>query len=1046
MTKISKKSAYPKKTPIANDYFVGTDSENLDKTVHFKFDEVASLVKELNDNNTGTTLTERAYAVWTGVGFVYDVIYPDYYIEGVLYTGSTEQITLDASDATNPRQDVIAVDATGAIKVTGTAEANPLVPTVDTVTQIFITSVLVNANATTPIITEENIYKENTEWTTVSNNGTVDFNATTTPFQGTKHIDCGAFINGQYLRFTDTVLNQITDYDNLKFYLNLKAVFVSTTKLSVKFYNGATLVSSTLVINTGTYNFVRTIINSYQTINIPLTAFTFSSSSFDRIEIVTVGSNGTGFRLDNIVLFKGNIGATPLQKSITTIVTDSGVVNATVNDDTILIVGANGCVTSAVGKVITVTPLNQVVNSITNGDTTYSPSGDVIFDALALKVDKVAGKGLSTEDYTTSEKNKLASIDATHYLAPLQTTVQLSALPQAIISDKARVYVENELSDYFYDVTATSGDIAPNDQVGGVGFWRKVAIGGETAASIKVKYESNADTNAFTNALKTKLDSITEIFTTALKGFYDIAYTHSQSAHAPSDAQKNSNITKAEIEAKLTGEISTHTHAGVVSSSINFVVKHFKSYFTAITGYTATGFTPTYSDGRMIFTGGTNDFTKYITIDGLKNTDENIEIEVIYKVTTIGATGYGLGIGKKSFNGWYASSICCQFSPILSTMNIWDGVAMVVPTNLIGTKKFPQVTVNDIIKQKYTQIGNAIIYSVENLTTKIYSEIVVTANLGTTNNFALPNSANICLWNMGSTNEIMSIKTTSLSAFQPDILCIGDSKTMGNAATDINLRWANNIDSLGTVIVNAASADRTVETTQTIDYAKAIKAKYAIVAIGRNDLGSGVASGTWQTNYANIVTQLQSVGTTVIHLLPIPETTITDQSALNTWIIATYGSGNCIDPSVGWNNATMLSSDTVHPNATGYLFIAKKIIDSGLITPSSPIKKLAPIPRPLVPYINDLSIPTQSIGGTIIFFNQPMVYGTSVTAETANITNDLTDAKVGIIQKIYHTSGTAPTYPAGWVLIGSGVYSTTVQNKIFAEFVGGTRVEYWITQ
>jgi len=87
--------------------------------------------------------------------------------------------------------------------------------------------------------------------------------------------------------------------------------------------------------------------------------------------------------------------------------------------------------------------------------------------------------------------------------------------------------------------------------------------------------------------------------------------------------------------------------------SKGYLVKHFKSYFTAITGYTAAGFTPTYSDGRMIFTGGSNDFTKYITIDGLKNTDENIEIEVIYKVTTIGATGYGLGIGKRSFNGWY---------------------------------------------------------------------------------------------------------------------------------------------------------------------------------------------------------------------------------------------------------------------------------------------------------------------------------------------------------------------------------------------------------
>jgi hypothetical protein len=40
------------------------------------------------------------------------------------------------------------------------------------------------------------------------------------------------------------------------------------------------------------------------------------------------------------------------------------------------------------------------------------------------------------------------------------------------------------------------------------------------------------------------------------------AYTHSQATHAPSDAQKNSDITKAEIEAKLVGEIISHTHAG----------------------------------------------------------------------------------------------------------------------------------------------------------------------------------------------------------------------------------------------------------------------------------------------------------------------------------------------------------------------------------------------------------------------------------------------------------------------------------------------------
>ena len=53
----------------------------------------------------------------------------------------------------------------------------------------------------------------------------------------------------------------------------------------------------------------------------------------------------------------------------------------------------------------------------------------------------------------------------------------------------------------------------------------------------------------------------TNDLTDTLKSNYDTAYTHSQSTHAPTNAQKNSDITKSEIEAKLTGNITTHTHS-----------------------------------------------------------------------------------------------------------------------------------------------------------------------------------------------------------------------------------------------------------------------------------------------------------------------------------------------------------------------------------------------------------------------------------------------------------------------------------------------------
>lgn len=44
------------------------------------------------------------------------------------------------------------------------------------------------------------------------------------------------------------------------------------------------------------------------------------------------------------------------------------------------------------------------------------------------------------------------------------------------------------------------------------------------------------------------------------------AYDHSQVSHAPAGAQANADITKAEIEAKLTGSITSHTHAATTGS------------------------------------------------------------------------------------------------------------------------------------------------------------------------------------------------------------------------------------------------------------------------------------------------------------------------------------------------------------------------------------------------------------------------------------------------------------------------------------------------
>jgi hypothetical protein len=60
------------------------------------------------------------------------------------------------------------------------------------------------------------------------------------------------------------------------------------------------------------------------------------------------------------------------------------------------------------------------ISKIKVGGVEYDVKDVTARDGLDDKVDKVTGKGLSTEDYTTAEKNKLAGIDenANNYTHP----------------------------------------------------------------------------------------------------------------------------------------------------------------------------------------------------------------------------------------------------------------------------------------------------------------------------------------------------------------------------------------------------------------------------------------------------------------------------------------------------------------------------------------------------------------------------------------------------------------------------------------------------
>lgn len=108
-------------------------------------------------------------------------------------------------------------------------------------------------------------------------------------------------------------------------------------------------------------------------------------------------------------------------------------------------------------------------------------------------VTKITGKSLSTEDYTTAEKAKLAGLDSNKFQGQYSSLNLLNAnLAAQGLGNYAYVDggIGQSVSTYVWD----SSD----------GLWQiqQGSTTAETAASIKAKYESNPDTNALTDSLK----------------------------------------------------------------------------------------------------------------------------------------------------------------------------------------------------------------------------------------------------------------------------------------------------------------------------------------------------------------------------------------------------------------------------------------------------------------------------------------------------------------------------------------------------------------
>ena len=162
---------------------------------------------------------------------------------------------------------------------------------------------------------------------------------------------------------------------------------------------------------------------------------------------------------------------------------------------------------------------------------------------------------------------------------------------------------------------------------------------------------------------------------------------------------------------------------------------------------------------------------------------------------------------------------------------------------------------------------------------------------------------------------------------------------------------------------------------------------------------------------------------------------------------------------------TVLFEDNTNPDSTPFVIDNSGNVGIGLTTPSEKLEvsgktkttTLQVTSNPTDGYVltSDVSgnatwqqpQDSTSLGtGLTIHFSGKTIFNLPSSPVSGNISGNTTNAKFGMIQKIYHQSAVEPTFPATWKLVGEGVYFTNELNIIYAEYVEPTWIEYWIIQ
>ena len=226
---------------------------------------------------------------WSNTGLTFNTTTLIYTIDGTKYSATPQNVTLAASDPSNPRFDAIVVDAAGVVSViTGTPASNPLVPSIPG-TQVLVQYVLVGAGATTPNITNEIVYNDGStpNWIPGANGGVTIVSTTSTtptPFLGTECtlINAGSYSTASFLKYAKASGSISTNtYAFLSFRIYLLPGS-SGRDVVVGLHNGGQYINR---LYSSSWGLSKLAVGSWQLVVIPLAAFIGTSGITNITEV-----------------------------------------------------------------------------------------------------------------------------------------------------------------------------------------------------------------------------------------------------------------------------------------------------------------------------------------------------------------------------------------------------------------------------------------------------------------------------------------------------------------------------------------------------------------------------------------------------------------------------------------------------------------------------------------------------------------------------------------------------------------------------------------